>query len=1163
MVTQAQHTSTLPVLPERELRLLLDGLTQWVAGLSQGAGKTARLGLLEGEEHRGSSLLLSSLKDLFHPTGLRWLGGAFGVRTCVPGGAFTEALEQIAGFARDPEAKERQFVPSLLETHGASLRALLPRAAEAEAALDLPALGAEGDRLRLIDAVVAFLLDYARQVPTVLILEELGRADSLGRDIFLHMSRMLSRSRASRDARLLVIASHSVPQCKAGGEACVSPFADVDADAPIAFRIQARGYSRDDIETLAQRAGRDLPLSSREALYRISRGNVPLLSWFFRAPLSSSIVELNEGALDLGTLVAERYRELPGAQRLAALSLATLRYRLPLSRWAACVPRFRDLLDVPSEWGGEECLEALVEELEAGGWGRAGDFHPEPEQRLFEMEKAVADAVLEAEARDVVDRARERWIDVFLGGAAENPRDAFALAAQVLDLEPPEVARILARGDPLSGPSDEGADRGVDPMAAGLRAAQQLCDAGCQEEALELLECLARGGSGSAAGGAEQLGERIADLLEETGNHREAIDARRRSLERLSGAPAVERARVLRILGRLDRKLEDPRRASERLRQAEDLLAGQPPSEELARLLLEAAQTWNDMGRTDDAWRSGRQALEILDALENPPADLRRSVLGWLLDATAQSGWSSEREQMARSLLAACEEQGDLAGSVAALEGLARSLMARGESTLSESTLKEALRLASRTGGRWLKARVLAAMGEHCGQRQRPVEARRLLAEAAEIFHCFDQIAEVQRIGTHLLQLDLEMGHFCRSAATARGLLEREYELPQGSLSTFPEEPVVEAFLAERLREEAGAAAERRRRLEKQALKGWDRLEPAEALELAGLWLRAGRVLPTMRLLETMFDCDEFRERAVEAAEALRLRGRLAYLCGDLDVALESYELCLERLAATPDRRTLAKAHTDVGVLLAERGRLARALDHLVRGLTVRLAEGDPADVAEGLNAMTEFLADSGQSDAARQLAITTAALAHRFADARGELRACRLLGRASASAEAHLAEKTFEHALRLQSHVEDALEKCLLHLDRGWDRLRRGDHAGSLQEARAGIELARSMDLRLLLDDLLHLVGVIESSRENPRKNFLRALEALEQARAGAERMGRPRLACRVLRAMGGLYAARGKQELAEEFFERAEAVQSSALRDLPRALREVRWEPEPRGDV
>ena len=41
-------------------------------------------------------------------------------------------------------------------------------------------------------------------------------------------------------------------------------------------------------------------------------------------------------------------------------------------------------------------------------------------------------------------------------------------------------------------------------------------------------------------------------------------------------------------------------------------------------------------------------------------------------------------------------------------------------------------------------------------------------------------------------------------------------------------------------------------------------------------------------------------------------------------------------------------------------------------------------------------------------------------------------------------------------------------------------------------------MGLQPLLDEFLLLVGVVESAHENPSKNFLRALEALEQALAG-----------------------------------------------------------------
>jgi hypothetical protein len=65
-----------------------------------------------------------------------------------------------------------------------------------------------------------------------------------------------------------------------------------------------------------------------------------------------------------------------------------------------------------------------------------------------------------------------------------------------------------------------------------------------------------------------------------------------------------------------------------------------------------------------------------------------------------------------------------------------------------------------------------------------------------------------------------------------------------------------------------------------------------------------------------------------------------------------------------------------------------------------------------------------------------------------------------------------------------------------------------------------------------------VESSALNPRKNFLRALEALEQAQAGAETRGRPRLRWSVYHALANVYRERGRSALADEYDEKAKQL-------------------------
>jgi hypothetical protein len=129
------------------------------------------------------------------------------------------------------------------------------------------------------------------------------------------------------------------------------------------------------------------------------------------------------------------------------------------------------------------------------------------------------------------------------------------------------------------------------------------------------------------------------------------------------------------------------------------------------------------------------------------------------------------------------------------------------------------------------------------------------------------------------------------------------------------------------------------------------------------------------------------------------------------------------------------------------------------------------------------------------------------------------------------------------------------MKLEMGWNCLHNRDFTEALCLAREGVEIARWLGLDALIDDLLHLVGVVESAASNPRKNFLRALEALEQALQGAEARKRPRLRWEVLEAMAAIYRERGKDDLAEEYQRRADEIEFLMTSSLPPPLREARW--------
>jgi hypothetical protein len=83
----------------------------------------------------------------------------------------------------------------------------------------------------------------------------------------------------------------------------------------------------------------------------------------------------------------------------------------------------------------------------------------------------------------------------------------------------------------------------------------------------------------------------------------------------------------------------------------------------------------------------------------------------------------------------------------------------------------------------------------------------------------------------------------------------------------------------------------------------------------------------------------------------------------------------------------------------------------------------------------------------------------------------------------------------------------------------------------------------------------VIESAAKNPRKNFLRALEVLEQALISSEARRRPRLRWEILKDMALVYRERGKDDLAEEFERRAQELELVASSSLPLGAKRLGW--------
>jgi tetratricopeptide (TPR) repeat protein len=1153
MATQVTHSWTVPISPSRELRLLLGGIKSWAQRIAGGQGRRPFFALLEGEPGQGKSLLLEALRSASADLGLQVLWGASPIEPVVPGGVFAEVIEQILLAALEANGKRRELgsepqaaavqtkraAAAVVERFGPALRRFFPELPWPEGLAELPSLPPDLERARLIDSLVRAILAFSSRRPTLLVLEGVEHGGALAREIGTHLLRVLDcRSSARRRVphRLLVITSAACARDQR------HHWTELVAPRSVAFHIEVRGYSREEIQDLAQRKlGKDLALSSRERLHRLTRGNVRLVHWWIEAARQSGShgLELVDAPVELCRLASGCFRGLSAEERDLLFSLAVLGSPVPKS------------LLIRHARGAESLEDAaeLLAGLQERGWIRAWrPAHAGGEPKLF-MDREVGAIVLEcAGARG--PRLVEHHLlaaSLYLEGGG-TPGNRLVRALHHLFRARQETrSRRRSRRAAQPAQAEGSLPRLLD---VGTQAANFLEASGCHHEALEIFESVLAALREAGKEVPLEAEQRLACLLEQTGNHREALEAQRHLLTRAAGAGA--RAAVLRVMGDLHGLLGEPAEQKDCYLGALDLMAEAPASADCCRLHAALARAQLRGGALEEGLSTCERGLALLPAAPREIEPELAEIYASRAELHIRRGEYAAAIEIEKRLLAWKESSGDVLGILESWRGLGRLHFQRGEMLEARAWCERHLELAKQCGSRYLQALGLERFGSQLGERRCLAEGVRLLLRARRIFEELGKLSEVEQVEARLLELELRRGRFRAAARTLESYTERRFgirmtaESYSGGLETPESRP------------QSGGARkdESSRALERQARRRPERLEPEDLLRVVELWLGGGKLDSVLQLIDGALLREDLRRLGPVRASLLQARGQAARLKGDSDLALDSYEQSLQSLLGLEEVGGVAKAYLEVGAILRERGRLARAYDYTLRGLRHHLECGDARRLLEALVHLAEFLVEMGRLHPGLLVAAIARELAAQMGALRLELIACRLSARAlSEAGEARGAQRAFSLAVDLERRLAQPVESCRLRLESGWDRYRRREHARALELAREGIELARVMGLKHLLGDLLHLVGVIESAPENPKKNFLRALEVLEQALAGAELARRPQLRWHVLRAMANVYAGRGKVELAREFARRAGEVQRFLFGSLPPELQKLRW--------
>jgi len=282
-------TATAFVGRRRELEILS-------GKLDLACSRHGSVAMLVGEPGVGKTRVAQEFADRAAERGAVVLAGCcFEGDWQPPYGPWVEALGRYAG-TLDPER-----LRDSLASNAAYLAHLIP---EVRAALpDIPLaepLGADDERLCLLDAVVQFLMASARENVHVLVLDDLHWADRDSLLLLRHLARFVNQT------RLLVVGAYRDTELDLGQR---HPLADLlavlrrEADYE---HIVVHNLSRDEVsEYLAQAAGQPLPQALVEAIYAEASGNPFYVREVFRHLVEEGKVFHRSGRWSTDTSIAE------------------------------------------------------------------------------------------------------------------------------------------------------------------------------------------------------------------------------------------------------------------------------------------------------------------------------------------------------------------------------------------------------------------------------------------------------------------------------------------------------------------------------------------------------------------------------------------------------------------------------------------------------------------------------------------------------------------------------------------------------------------------------------------------------------------------------------------------------------------------------------------
>ena len=1102
-----------PGVPQRELRLVVEGISRWCAGLTEKRGDWRSCGFVEGPPGAGQAEIVESLGSVCRPLGVGVLS-VRSMRGAATGPRLTAELARqllvevyaLAGHGTEGAVLSPQLEQELLRLTGGL-------AGEAPAD-SLAALEPEYQRMRLVDSLARSVLELGARRPLILTVENLASIEGLLLDVLRHFLRLAARRQSSpRAPRVLLI----VTMERAEERQLLENFQGdgVDLASLTEFHVALRGYSRTDLcDATTRFLGEPAPTSAREEVMRVTEGNPRHIRWLLVDGKEAGVTDLRaQRRLAFAQIVERRFGRLSERQQQLLVVLSLLR-RPVRARLLVALSESADLsIVLADETAGD--LVAELTELASGLWLRTGMTTAIDEPAWFSIcDGDVADLVLDSLGRDVGRGWRHR-LGLSLVGVSGGHRADLGLAACDLLLDAGEYE---------------------DAARLATETTDTLRGISCFSEALELVERVLSESRRLAPSTRHSLSERRVGLLRDGGHSREALEVCESLLSVVGDQESIYRMRVLQVelYGRLGEHDDQIRVAKEMVEQ----LPVEVAPVRRANLFAELGHAYLAAHDSTQSLACLEECLRILPEGSFDHAQVRR-VFELAVHLNLARGQVERALEVARGLARTRCPADKFQHKVGMFRQVAELELRLGRLADAETALHQGLSHANRSGSRWLVAEQLEALGHHWTECRNPSAALAYLEQAYGIYVDLGRTVEAANLRFVLLTLELELGFFGRARKNALAFaIGADYHA--GAL-------VIDPPLEPRARRKA------LRRFVKLAKSHGGRLGGEETLRWGRLLQDDGKVADALSLYRETLRGPLRPETRLDVYRAM---GEIALVEGDADSALRFVEKGLAGAREGLDRDRVASAAAGVAAIYLRRGDLPRALDAAVRALRLVLEAPTAPVVLPSFLCLTDVLMECGAWEVARDLGRSAALVAQEVDDVRGELEArlrlcaiLRELGDDKGSAvELDRVEKSI-------ARLELPVLRCRLLLETAACYRVGGDYQRAWEAALQASSRARTLGTPTLLTRAIFALGSVQAAPANPRKNFLRALELLEQAlaRAAAERC--PRLHWELLQALAKLHAGRGSVDVAEKYQERAAEVRREAFQHMPASLRQLGW--------